>query len=167
MRTFKVIVGGEGNVGKTSLIRKYAKGKFSEARNITPGIDITTRELLINKEAIRLAVWDIEGQAGNRPNLYIGAQAIMLVYDVTEPSSLRALTDWYARCQKFAPRAPVIVAGNKADLQLAFSPKWGRAFAGFFNGKHGYLSAKTGENVSKGFTLLGRAAAHSARLAQA
>src|SRR4029078_8168677 len=80
MKTLKVIVGGEGNVGKTSLIRQYAKGKFSEARNITLGIDITTQEFQLEGESVRLAIWDIEGQAGNRPNFYIGAQAAMLVY---------------------------------------------------------------------------------------
>ena len=37
VRTIKVVVGGEGNVGKTSLIRRCAKAKFSEARNITLG----------------------------------------------------------------------------------------------------------------------------------
>jgi small GTP-binding protein len=166
MRTLKVIVGGEANVGKTSLIRQYVKGKFSEARNITLGIDITTQEFVINDDPIRLAIWDIEGQAGNRPNFYLGAQAILLVYDVTEPGSLRALTEWHARCRKLAPRAPVIVAGNKVDLDLTFPPTWGRAFAHFINARHGFLSARTGENVTKAFNLLGRAAAHNARVAR-
>jgi small GTP-binding protein len=166
MRTLKVIVGGEGNVGKTSLIRQYAKGKFSDARNITLVIDITTQEFEIDVEPIRLAVWDIEGQAGNRPNFYLGAQAIALVYDVTEPASLQALGEWHARCRKYAPTAPVIVAGNKMDLELAFPPTWGRAFAHFIGGKHGFLSAKTGQNVTRAFNLLGRAAAHHARIMQ-
>ena len=72
-RILTVIVGGEGNVGKTSLIRQYAKGKFSEARNLTLGIDITTQECAINQEPLRLALWDIEGQAGDRPNSLLGA----------------------------------------------------------------------------------------------
>ena len=166
MRTLKVIVGGEGNVGKTSLIRQYAKRKFSEARNITLGIDITTQEFHIGEEQIRLAIWDIEGQAGNRPNFYLGAQAIVLVYDVTEPASLQALSEWYARCQKYAPTAPIIVAGNKVDLRLRFPPEWGRAFAHFIGAKHGFLSAKSGQNVTRAFNLLGRAASHHAKLMQ-
>jgi small GTP-binding protein len=166
MRTLKVIVGGEGNVGKTSLIRQYAKGKFSEARNITLGIDITTQEFEIDGQPTRLAIWDIEGQAGNRPNFYLGAQAIVLVYDVTEPASLQALGEWRDRCLKYAPSAPIIVAGNKADLGLRFPSDWGRAFAHFIGAKHGFLSARTGQNVSRAFNLLGRAAAHHARLMQ-
>ena len=84
-RTLKIVVGGEGNVGKTSLIRRYAKAKFSEARNITLGIDITTQEYQIGNQPLKLALWDIEGQAGNRPNFYYGAQVGLLVFDVTEP----------------------------------------------------------------------------------
>jgi small GTP-binding protein len=162
MRTLKVIVGGEGNVGKTSLIRQYAKAKFSEARNITLGIDITTLEFNIDGEPVKLAIWDIEGQAGNRPNFYLGAQAAMLVYDATSEASLQALTEWYARCKKYCPEAQIIVVGNKVDLGLSFPPDWGRAFAAYAYAQHGFVSAKTGENVSRGFELLARAAMRQA-----
>lgn len=163
MRTLKVIVGGEGNVGKTSLIRKYAKGKFNEARNITLGIDITTQEFQVDGEALRLAIWDIEGQAGNRPNFYIGAQAAMLVYDVTEPASLQALVEWWQRCRRYAPDAPIIIVGNKTDLGLAFPPVWGRALSRYLQTRHGFVSAKNGNNVSQAFNLLARSAHEHAR----
>jgi small GTP-binding protein len=163
MRTLKVIVGGEGNVGKTSLIRQYAKAKFSEARNITLGIDITTQEFEIDGEQIKLAIWDIEGQAGNRPNFYLGAQAAMLVYDVTSEGSLQALAEWFARCRKYCPNAPVIIVGNKIDLGLSFPADWGRSFATFAKGQHGFVSAKTGENVTRGFELLARNAIRQAQ----
>lgn len=163
MRTLKVIVGGEGNVGKTSLIRQYAKGKFSEARNITLGIDITTQEFSIDGEPVRLAIWDIEGQAGNRPNFYIGAQAGMLVYDVTEPASLQALVEWYARCKRYAPDAPLLIVGNKIDLGLVFPPTWGRVLARHYGARHGFLSARTGKNVTQAFSLLAEAAYLRAR----
>jgi small GTP-binding protein len=162
MRTLKVIVGGEGNVGKTSLIRQYAKAKFSEARNITLGIDITTQEFEIDGERIKLAIWDIEGQAGNRPNFYLGAMAAMLVYDVTSEGSLQALADWYSRCKRYCPDAPVIVVGNKMDLGLSFPADWGRSFANFAKAQHGFVSAKTGENVNRGFELLARLALQNA-----
>lgn len=163
MRTLKVIVGGEGNVGKTSLIRQYAKGKFSEARNITLGIDITTQEFDLDADRLRLAIWDIEGQAGNRPNFYIGAQAGLLVYDVTEPSSLHALLEWSQRCARYAPDAPLIVVGNKLDLGLSFPPAWGRVLAKHLGARHGFVSAKTGENVAQAFMLLARSALDHAR----
>lgn len=166
MRTLKVIVGGEGNVGKTSLIRQYAKARFSEARNITLGIDITTQEFNLDGDEVKLAIWDIEGQAGNRPNFYLGAQAVMLVYDVTTEGSLQALTEWHARCRRYCPDARIIIVGNKLDLGLSFPPDWGRTFARFAKAQHGFVSAKTGENVSRGFELLARSAIQRARSEQ-
>ncbi|HEU5423074.1 MAG TPA: Rab family GTPase [Nitrolancea sp.] len=165
MKTLKVIVGGEGNVGKTSLIRQYAKGKFSEARNITLGIDITTQQFSIGGEDVRLAIWDIEGQAGNRPNFYIGAQAAALVYDGTEPASLEALIQWYQRVRRYGSDTPVIVVCNKVDLGLAFPPVWGRVFARCIGARHGFVSAKSGDNVGQLFQLLAESAVDHAALA--
>ena len=155
IRTLKVIVGGEGNVGKTSLIRQYAKGKFSEARNLTLGIDITTHQFIIGDEPVKLAIWDIEGQAGNRANFYLGAQAAMLVYDVTEPTSLKSLPEWVERCRKYCPEAPLFIVGNKLDLGQRIPQHWGDALSTFVRARHhGCVSAKTGERVIWAFETL-------------
>lgn len=167
MRTLKVIVGGEGAVGKTSLIRQYAKSKFSEARNITLGIDVTTQEFTIDEQSVKLAIWDIEGQAGNRPNFFLGAQAAMLVYDTTIDGSLQALAEWHARCKRYCPDAPIIVVGNKVDLGLWFPSEWPRTFAWYAGATHGFMSAKTGENVGQGFETLARAAMSQAGVLEA
>jgi small GTP-binding protein len=166
MRTLKVIVGGEGNVGKTSLIRQYAKGKFSEARNLTLGIDITTQEFTIDQEPLRLAIWDIEGQAGNRPNFYLGAQAAMLVYDVTEAPTLKALVDWIERCRKYCPDAPLLIVGNKADLGAKVPASWAETLAQYVGASQPQqVSAKTGDRVGSAFEALARLALAKAAVA--
>src|SRR5688572_18188356 len=159
MRTLKVIVGGEGNVGKTSLIRQYAKAKFSEARNITLGIDITTQEFSLDGEAVKLAIWDIEGQAGNRPNFYLGAQSAMLVYDVTEAPTLKALVEWVERCRKYCPEAPLLIVGNKADLGGKVPAAWAETLAQYVGASQSLqVSAKTGDRVGTAFEALARMA---------
>lgn len=158
-RTLKIVVGGEGNVGKTSLIRRYAKAKFSEARNITLGIDITTQEHQLGEHQIKLALWDIEGQAGNRPNFYRGAQAALLVYDVTEPRSLEALAAWVERVKQHAPETPFIVAGNKVDLPASVPDEWGRTFAQYVGAAaFARTSAKLDTDVEPTFMQLARLA---------
>ena len=155
IRTIKVIVGGEGNVGKTSLIRRYARAKFLEARNITLGIDITTQEYVYNGQPFKLSIWDIEGQAGDRPMFYSGAQAALLVYDITEPRSLEALAVWAERVQRYTPETPVLVAGNKLDLPEAVPAARGEAISielGAWG--HHRLSAKTDTNVGETFQAL-------------
>ena len=154
-RTLKVIVGGEGNVGKTSLIRRYARAKFVEARNITLGIDITTQEYTYKGEAFKLAVWDIEGQTGDRPMFYSGALAALLVYDVTEPRSLEALSAWVERVQRYTPGTPLVIAGNKIDLPAAVPEAAGANFAAQVGAlAHRRMSAKTDTNVTETFRQL-------------
>ena len=154
-RTVKVVVGGEGNVGKTSLIRRYARAKFSEARNITLGIDITTQEHTRGGEVFKLAVWDIEGQAGDRPMFYAGAQAALLVYDVTEPRSLEALLTWVQRVRRYAPGTPVLIAGNKVDLPAIVPAGLGDRFSAHVGARgHQRISARTDTNVTETFQQL-------------
>lgn len=163
-RTLKIVVGGEGNVGKTSLIRRYAKAKFSEARNITLGIDITTQEYQLGEQPLKLALWDIEGQAGNRPNFYLGSQAALLVFDVTEPRSLEALTVWVERVKKYSPETPFIVAGNKIDLTPTVPAEWGTTFAQYVGAdRFVQLSAKSDTNVTPTFTRLAELALERAQ----
>ncbi len=164
LRTLKIVVGGEGNVGKTSLIRRYAKAKFSEARNITLGIDITTQEYTVGEQPLKLALWDIEGQAGNRPNFYLGAQAALLVFDVTEPRSLEALTAWVERVKRYAPDTPFLIAGNKIDLTPTVPTEWGETFAQYVGAdRFVQLSAKTDTNVTPTFARLAELALERAR----
>jgi small GTP-binding protein len=154
--TLKIVVAGEGNVGKTSLIRRYAAAKFSETRQRTLGIDITTQEVVVAGRSLRLALWDIEGQAGERPFFYYGAQAALLVYDATEPRSLEALGVWMERVRRHAPPGtPLLIAGNKADLPVAVPEEWGRDLAGRAGAAgHLQLSARTGQNVAHTFAWL-------------
>ncbi len=164
MRTLKIVVGGEGNVGKTSLIRRYAKAKFSEARNITLGIDITTQEYRIGDQPLKLALWDIEGQAGNRPNFYLGSQAALLVFDVTEPRSLEALAAWVERVKRYSPDTPFLIVGNKIDLTPAVPAEWGETFAKYVGAdRFLQLSAKTDTNVTPTFARLAELALERAQ----
>ena len=155
-QALKVIVCGNGAVGKTSLIRQYATAKFNEERNQTLGIDITTQELRMGGRERKLAIWDIEGQAGDRPFFYHGAQAALLVYDVTLPETLEGLVRWYERVRDYAPAGtPLLIAANKADLAHLVPDHWGRAFASRGRAAgHLQLSAKTGENVARAFNWL-------------
>jgi small GTP-binding protein len=159
----KIVVAGDGNVGKTSLIRRYAKHKFSEVRNQTLGIDITTQEFTIGGRDLALVLWDIEGQRGERPFFYYGANAALLVYDVTTPGSLEALTIWADRVRRYAPPGiPILIAGNKVDLPIAVPAAHGRTLAERVGARdHMLLSARTEVNVARTFNQLAELASAS------
>ncbi len=155
MHTLKVLVGGEGNVGKTSLIGRCTKGRFFEARNLTLGVDITTHEFLVGGNLVKLAIFDIEGRQGERSSCYLGAQAAVLVYDVAAPHSFEALPAWIDRYRKYCLDAPLLIIGNKLDLGQQVPPSWRAALARSGGAAaHGAVSAKTGQGVRWAFDTL-------------
>ena len=154
-RTLKVIVGGTANVGKTSLICQYTKGRFFDARNLTLGVDITTHEFPIGGEPVKLAIFDVEGAEGHRSGFYLGAQAGLFVYDVMDPASFEALPQWVDRFRKYCLNAPLLIVGNKCDLGQKVPPSWTAALARYARAHQtGYASARTGEGVPWVFETL-------------
>ena len=57
-KTFKIIAIGNPNVGKTSLIRRFSKGKYSSDYNMTIGIEFESKELIIEDQKVQLQIWD-------------------------------------------------------------------------------------------------------------
>ena len=93
----KICSAGSYQVGKTSLIRRYAEGKFGAEYTPTIGVDITTKNLLIDNQAIKLLLMDTAGQevfGKIRPAYYEGALGCMIVYDITRRETFDALDSW-------------------------------------------------------------------------
>ena len=59
---FKIIIIGESNVGKTSVIKKYTQNKFSGVYLTTVGFDFQDKKINIDDKKIRLQIWDTAGQ---------------------------------------------------------------------------------------------------------
>ncbi|MBN1287745.1 MAG: GTP-binding protein [Anaerolineae bacterium] len=116
---YKVIVAGDGAVGKTSLIRRFCEGKFEASRVMTIGVDFQTKTVNIQGKVIKLSIWDIAGQdrfGSFRDMFYRGAKSAALVYDVTRLESFENLAIWRDDILKVAPGVPMILVANKIDL---------------------------------------------------
>lgn len=154
MQTVKVVVAGDANVGKTALIRRFAKGRFSPVRRLTLGMDVTLQTVTLHGGPMRLALWDISPQAADRRACYDDAQAILLVYDVTEPGSVRSLTTWCERCRRLAPGVPLVVVGNKDDLPGGLPDAIEGKLTSFLAVEgHIRVSALSGEHVKAAFAM--------------
>lgn len=115
----KVVIAGDANVGKTSLIRRYCTGMFEESRVATIGVDFQIKIVEVEGKIIKLSIWDIAGQerfGAFRDTFYRGARAVAMVYDVTEPASAENLPRWNAEITRICPTAQLVVVGNKVDL---------------------------------------------------
>jgi small GTP-binding protein len=153
--TYKVILAGDGNVGKTSLVRRYCEGKFDESRILTIGVDFQIKTIQLGDKTMRLSIWDVAGQERFRTfrdQFYTGAMAVALIYDVTSPATFFNLARWRDEISAIAPGVPMVVIGNKKDLGPVVPPGEAEGWAKY-EGRMPFLqtSALTGENIEEFF----------------
>jgi small GTP-binding protein len=157
----KVVIVGDGNVGKTSLVRRYCEGMFSTSRVATIGVDFQTKLVRLEEIEVKLSIWDMAGQdrfQSVRTGFYRGSRAAAMVYDVTDLVSLGNLARWREELAGVNPMPPLVVVGNKTDLPRAQPPDPARAFAESIGAPYLETSAATGEGVPALFETLARLA---------
>jgi small GTP-binding protein len=164
--TYKVVVAGNGNVGKTSLIRRWCEGKFETSRVMTIGVDFQTKTVQLPEGVpgglVKLSIWDMAGQErfqSARAGFYRGSRAVALVYDVTEAASLADLKRWAIEIHKAVGWQRYVVVGNKMDLVHATPLEAAQQLAADLRAPHLETSAATGAGVPELFETLARLAA--------
>jgi len=119
--SLKVILLGDGAVGKTSIVNRFIQRKFKVDYSHTVGVDIRSKEIIINKDTqVMLAIWDVAGQDKYnfmRSNFYYGVDAVILCFDLTRPDTFDHASDWLTEVNKvMGQEVPFILIGNKVDL---------------------------------------------------
>ncbi|KAI8328612.1 P-loop containing nucleoside triphosphate hydrolase protein [Choanephora cucurbitarum] len=117
----KVVILGSQGVGKTSLVTRYISKTFSPNSTSTIGASFMTKKQTVDNCKVRLQIWDTAGQERFRamaPMYYRGAQAALLVYDITSHESFEELSSWIEELKRnMTEDLVVVVAANKLDLQ--------------------------------------------------
>jgi small GTP-binding protein len=158
----KIVVAGDGGVGKTSLIRRYVTGSFDPSEHMTIGCDFYTKTIVTQTgDQYKFQIWDVGGQEQFRILLPLwsrGLRGAILAFDVGSLESYLHLDEWLAvMFDGGAPkRLPILVVGNKRDLSEgsiresdleAYVAK--RNLSGYF-----LVSAKDGVSVASPFVEL-------------
>ena len=158
----KIIILGDSGVGKTSLMNRYHSGKFSGQYKATIGADFLSKDLEIDGKNVTLQIWDTAGQERFQSlgvAFYRGADACLLVYDVTDPRSFENLHTWKSEFMQTTggeQSFPFIVLGNKVDreeerrVQRSKAEQWCR-MSGAAPLSHYKKSAKNAVNVDNAF----------------
>jgi small GTP-binding protein len=152
-------VAGDGNVGKTSLIRRFCEGKFEQARVATIGVDFQTQTVDLSGQTVKLSIWDMAGQDRFqiiRAGFYRGSRASALVYDVTEASSFERLVRWRDEILEAVEQQPFVIVGNKIDLERTVQPQQAQEFANSLQATYLETSALDGSGVAQLFETLAK-----------
>ena len=117
----KLILVGETNVGKTSLLRQYIDSYFSIEKVSTIGYDTMHKELELPEGKISLQIWDTCGQEQFRTvnQLFVkNSKMALLVYDITNYKTFEELKNfWYSYVTSAVGKEIIFgIAGNKSDL---------------------------------------------------
>jgi small GTP-binding protein len=153
----KILVAGEGNSGKTSLIQRFCEGVFDRNRAHTIGVEFNTKTINLKSGKIKLSIWDLAGQPQYRyirEEFYSGSRATALVFDLNNPDSFRELPKWYKEILNALPQQKFLVVGNKNDLRRKVDIKTPKRFANYIKAPYLETSAKKGYQVNKMFKYL-------------
>ena len=159
-RIYKLLLIGESNVGKTSIILRYVENEFKRFGISTLGVDVKYKFVSLDNIKIRLDIWDTAGQErfrGLAKNYFRGAHAFILVYDITDKDSFYKLKGWINDAkEKIENEYKMFVVGNKKDCSnerkiefealKEFSKKYDVSFL--------EVSAKTGEGIEELFNIV-------------
>ncbi len=157
---FKIVVAGEGGVGKTTLLQRFVEGIFNEGTKLTVGVGFFAKELDLGPNHFTLQLWDFGGQERFRfmlDSYILGAKGALLMFDLTRMTSLENLATWVDLLRKQNPNFPLLLVGTKYDLrdkisvEDSYSKEMKEAFNCFDFIK---VSSKTGENVRETFEKL-------------
>jgi small GTP-binding protein len=158
---FKLILGGDGAVGKTSLVHRFVEDTFAKDYKSTIGTSIMKKECNFKElgSAVRFIIWDLAGQSQFklvRQSYLANAEAGILVYDVTNRQSYENIENWHNEIKNVSSNISLILVGNKIDLkdEREVETKEGSDLAENLGLTYIETSAKTGENINDAFKML-------------
>lgn len=157
----KIVLIGEGGVGKTSLIKRYTWNTFDENMKLTVGVDFAAKNVQQGEWAATLQIWDLGGQIRFRDlaiSYFRGARLAIAVFDISSRYTMDRLNDWITSLYQSVPDCPLIIVGNKCDLRDTLGAsrplvtlQEGIEYAAQYNAPFIEASAKDGRGVEDVF----------------
>lgn len=160
--SFKIVLLGEGAVGKTSLVLRYVENKFNDKHISTLQASFLTKKLNIGGRRVNLALWDTAGQERFHalgPIYYRDSHGALLVYDITDEDSFKKVKTWVKELKKMLGEDICLrIVGNKIDMDKDrhVSVEEAESYAVSVGAKHFHTSAKLNKGIEELFLDLSR-----------
>lgn len=168
MLKYKIILAGDKDVGKSSLITRFCDNTFKEDMKSTIGVDFKRKVINLQGEykkiSLDLNIWDFAGEEKYRtlfPSYANGAVAAMILFDTTNKKSLYGIENWIKIIDENALDNVVkVIIATKVDLKdiREVSKKDAQDYCKKYEWCKDFIStsAKTGENVENAFLYVAR-----------
>jgi len=162
MKTVKVIVSGDGGVGKTSFLNRLIHDSFNANNKLTRGVDFYSKNITVNGIEFNFIMWDFAGQDQFKTLLndfVSGSIAAVILFDLTRINTIENVYDWIKTLESFG-NLPILLIGTKNDL---ITPTETQTIDNYildivneYDNIITYLkiSSKTGENIKNAFEIL-------------
>lgn len=158
----KVVLLGEGRVGKTSLVLRFCKDTYSESQAPTIQASFLDKTVSLGDSRVNLAIWDTAGQERFHalgPIYYRDADSALLVFDITDPDSFIKVKSWVKELRKMVGEEIILcIAGNKTDLERhRVVPRQEAAdYAVAVGAQYFETSAKSGRGINELFASMAK-----------
>ena len=118
--SIKIVVVGDGAVGKTCLLVSYSQNSFPE--DYVPTVfDNYNANVLWRNKTVQLQLWDTAGQEDYdklRPLSYPETDVFIMCFDVTNGTSFENIGEkWVNEIRNCCPKVPIVLCGTKSDLR--------------------------------------------------
>ncbi len=156
---FKLVLVGDGGVGKTTFVKRHLTGEFERKYVATVGVEVNSLTFQTNYGPITFDVWDTAGQekvGGLRDGYYIRAKCAIIMFDVTGRSTYKNVPNWHRDLVRICENIPIVLLGNKVDDQNRQVKAKQISFHRKHNLQYYEISAKSNYNYEKPFLYLSR-----------
>ena len=160
--TVKIVVSGDGGVGKTSFLNRLVHDHFNEDNELTRGVDFFSKIIHVNGTEYNFVLWDFAGQDQFKEiidKFVDGSIAAFILFDLSRLNTLETVLNWIIKLKTFG-NIPILLLGTKLDLveseRIKLIDDYIIQITERYKNIFDYLkiSSKTGYNINQSFLSL-------------
>lgn len=159
VKSFKVVLVGDGGTGKTTFVKRHMTGEFEKKYIATLGVEVHSLRFMTKYGEIEFNVWDTAGQekfGGLRDGYYIQSNGAIIMFDVTSRVTYKNVPNWHRDLVRVCDNIPIVLCGNKVDVKDRKVKAKAIVFHRKKNLQYYDISAKSNYNFEKPFLFLAR-----------